>query len=682
MSEIDLNLEKHYEISLNTTPDLYNYDSCQTENIPLFGHQELPQGYKFIDPRLSQDEKYLSSIAKGKETDIDYIYMWRMDNLDSFLYKCDAKGKIEGIEFAPNNKSFVIIYNQEPPVHYNIESGKKIVIFKPTGDPQSQALSFSFSSKSRYFGLATENHFTVWDALTGKVVEQFNEISPYKIIRNDTLISIQNNLNVRVINFSNKVVRKSFQIKNLNSVDLILSSIVSPNGNFIYALKDGIYEMNLENGNVDKIIEFEANNVIISDDCKNAVSTDFTNVIFWNLEDKNKIGIIYKEEFHSFTVNFEKEKLITSNEICINIETYNSNEPNNKFIWLNLNTDKFNYFTFSPDQKVILGIMDEHNAILYNCETGRIIKKFHNKLPDWAIACEIVPENSEIAVIATKYNENIIKIWNYFNGWEIFNLEGYNTHSFSFSAKGNLLACGAENGNEIARVWDLNSDDNFHFGYTYNGTNNNSKTLVYLTKKDDDKEKLICCSSKQNPVVFDLETKNLLFECNCPYIFEKVDDIQCDLDCNFFFVKGTDENGISNAALFNLSNGELIEQYDNCFNIDFGKSGKLLLSRSTNINDNKLVISNFDDLNDIKRISCELDAEMSNFIQDNKVIVSAFGKEKKTDFILSDVNTGKMIAELKYVQKVRTNAEIDLSANQVDNTLVFRYIEFINPERK
>ena len=73
---------------------------------------------------------------------------------------------------------------------------------------------------------------------------------------------------------------------------------------------------------------------------------------------------------------------------------------------------------------------------------------------------------------------------------------------------------------------------------------------------------------------------------------------------------------------------------------------------------------------------------MSNFIQDNKVIVSAFGKETKTDFILSDVNTGKMIAELKYVQKVRTNAEIDLSANQVDNTLVFRYIEFINPERK
>ena len=45
MSEIDLDLEKHYEISLNTTPDLYNYNSCQTENIPLFGHQELIQGF-------------------------------------------------------------------------------------------------------------------------------------------------------------------------------------------------------------------------------------------------------------------------------------------------------------------------------------------------------------------------------------------------------------------------------------------------------------------------------------------------------------------------------------------------------------------------------------------------------------------------------------------------------------
>ena len=177
-----------------------------------------------------------------------------------------------------------------------------------------------------------------------------------------------------------------------------------------------------------------------------------------------------------------------------------------------------------------------------------------------------------------------------------------------------------------------------------------------------------------------METKNILFICDCPYVFEKIDDIQCDADYHLFFVKGT-ENGISHSVLFNLNDGTFIEKFDKCFNIDFSKEHKLLLSRSTNINDNKLVISNYEDLNNIKRVDCELDAEISNFIQDNKVIVSAFGKQSKTDFIISDVETGKMVAELNYINVAKKPAEIDLSANKEENTLLFRYIEFINPEK-
>ena len=172
--------------------------------------------------------------------------------------------------------------------------------------------------------------------------------------------------------------------------------------------EDGIFEMNLENGEIQKIINFQerVNKVILNDNCKNAVSTDYTTVNFWDLEEKKEIGKIYKEKFHSFTVNFEKQKLITSNEICIDIQNYNLDEPNNKFIWLDLNPVKFDYFTFSPEQKVILGMIDEHNVILYNCETGRIIKKFRNNSEEWVIACELVPENSEVALIATKFNHN------------------------------------------------------------------------------------------------------------------------------------------------------------------------------------------------------------------------------------------------------------------------------------
>ena len=63
------------------------------------------------------------------------------------------------MEFEPNNKSFVIIYKQQSPIHYNIKSGHKIAIFEQTGYNQSKTLSYSFSTAGRFFGLVTENHF-------------------------------------------------------------------------------------------------------------------------------------------------------------------------------------------------------------------------------------------------------------------------------------------------------------------------------------------------------------------------------------------------------------------------------------------------------------------------------------------------------------------------------------------
>ncbi len=117
-----------------------------------------------------------------------------------------------------------------------------------------------------------------------------------------------------------------------------------------------------------------------------------------------------------------------------------------------------------------------------------------------------------------------------------------------------------------------------------------------------------------------------MFECHFNYILEKIQHIQSNLINKLFFIKGIDSYGKSQTALFVLSNGSFIEECGNFFNID-----KYLLSRSSKRN--KLIISNFDNLNNIKRINCELDVEMSNFIQDNQVIVSAFGEEDNIDFI-------------------------------------------------
>ena len=65
----DLKLEDHYKVELDAVKGLYKYSSCRTENIPLFGHQVLPQNLFYGKPCISPDGKYISVIGKGKGED-------------------------------------------------------------------------------------------------------------------------------------------------------------------------------------------------------------------------------------------------------------------------------------------------------------------------------------------------------------------------------------------------------------------------------------------------------------------------------------------------------------------------------------------------------------------------------------------------------------------------------------
>jgi WD40 repeat protein len=171
---------------------------------------------------------------------------------------------------------------------------------------------------------------------------------------------------------------------------------------FYYATKNSIFKLNIESGKIEELIKFmkEMKKVEISNDCNNCVSTDLKILFFYQFDSRNLIGKIYKEKFNSYTIYFEKSKLCLASDICINIVDY-SKEDDEKFIWLNLNPERFKSFKFSPDFSVLLAKIDEHNAIIYNCMNGRVIKKWCNYAKKWSIACEMVPETSEIAVVAT-----------------------------------------------------------------------------------------------------------------------------------------------------------------------------------------------------------------------------------------------------------------------------------------
>ena len=679
----DLKLEDHYKIELDAKKELYKYSSCRTENIPLFSHQVLPQGYYYGKPTISPDGKYISIIAKGKENDKSFI--WNLENLDSYLFSYTSKS-IENFLFSPDSKNFYILYKYEPPIKYDIKTGKEIISFSFPDEQITKIICYFFSSDGNYLSIGTKTHFILWNISNGKVLKTIKERSPIKTIRNDLQLSIRDNLEVILFKKFETLIYR-FNLPNIRIVQEILSCIISPNQHYLYYAKSNcIYRYKLDqndkNNQIEEIIQFEdSEKIIINDNCTRAISTDMLTITFWNLKERNNDNILFKEKFTSIDVNFKKKLLSVVDDLCINITDFQEedNDAPEKFIWLNENPKKFLYFTFSPDYKVLLATLDENNAISYNTQTGRIIKKWKNMEDDWSMACEMAPETSQIAVIATKSDSKTIKIWDYNNGSEVLSLSNYNVHSFNFSENGQLLACGAREGNEVARLWDLT--DSQYMSYFFNGSNNNKYTIVNLTDNLDELEnkRLIAASIGQAPIIFDVNSKKLLYKCECPINFEKIQGIKSNARYNCFIVKGRDIKKKNMALLYRLNDGKLLQVYDNCNNIDLAKYESIIISRSSNLNKGNLTISNIKNLDKIEHKNCQLQAETSCFLQDNKSIVSAFGEEKKLNFIISEVNSGKMIAEIKYTQNYDRHAEVDLSVNKEENILVLRYIEFIEP---
>ena len=680
----DLKLEDHYKVELNAQKGIYNYTSCRTENIPLFGHQVLPQGFFYTKPRLSPDCKYVSIIGKRKEEDKAFI--WALENLDGYLYSYTSK-TIENFIFSPDSKYFYILYKNEPPIKHEIKSGKESQRFESPSDQMTKMICYSFSKDGKYMYIGTKTHFILWNTNNGKIQKIMKEESSMKTMKNDLQLSVRDNSDVIIFNkFDSQLM--NFNLSNIRFSQEILDCVISPDSNyFYYASRQGIFRYGLSKKvrAFDEIVNFndeEINKVILDENCESAMSTDMININFHKLNVDNEDNTIYKEKFSDVNINFNKNLIVTVDDLCINITYFGDNEKEEeieRFIWLNENPSKFLFFSFSPDFHVILATLDENNAISYNTKTGRVIKKWRNMEDDWSMACEMAPETSQIAVIATKSDPNTIKIWDYNNGNEVLSLFGYHAHSFSFSADGKLLACGAREGEEIARLWDLT--DNSYISYNFKGTNNNLFTIVNLTDDLDEigNKRIILASIKQEPIVFDSNTKKLLYKCKCPVNFEKIQGIQSNIKYNCFVVKGRDVNKKNMALLYRLNDGKLLQVYEDCWNIDLAKHESFIISRSSNINGGNLTISNIQDLNNIEHKNCELQTETSSFLQDYKSIVSAFGDEKNLTFIISEVNNGKMIAEIKYSQIYDRHAEVDLSVNKDENVLILRYIEFVEP---
>ena len=99
------------------------------------------------------------------------------------------------------------------------------------------------------------------------------------------------------------------------------------------------------------------------------------------------------------------------------------------------------------------------------------------------------------------------------------------------------------------------------------------------------------------------------------------------------------------------------------------------MSKSDNENNGSLTIGTLDDINNIQTAVAELNPELSSFLQGNQTIVSPFGTRDHAEFILTLPASGKCIGKLDFIKNTKVYSEVDLSVNEENNLLVFRYIQ-------
>ena len=686
MSSDNNNLEDDYEVELKANEEIFKYGSVKKLPILLKGHVDLPQDYTFTSPKLSKEGKYLTAIGRSKnEKDPDILYIWNAKYLNKKrILELKGISKIEVVDFAPDENTFVIVYKDKPPVFFDFNKGEEISKCQDKSIKHTKIFAYSFSNKGKNFAIASDKDFVAYNVKTGKIKRQIISDAPIKVFRGKRAVFIDENYKVSVIDVKEGKTIKEFKATAMGEFDDILSTMMAPDKSYIYYLKkDGVYKINIDNEDImqEKMEKNPILDGLISEDCKICMTTDKTNAKFWDLENFKSIGDIYKEKFDSFSVNFQQSKLITCDKICIDLTDIMNDKAEQKFIWLDLNPDKFQSFSFSPDYKVILAKIDEHTAISYNCKSGEVIRKWKIFLPNWSRACEMVPETSSLGVIATKSYNKIIKIWDYLTGTDLSTFTGFDVNNFSFSKDGTYLSAGTIEGNEIARVWDLTNGD--EFSYMYNESKNNNKnTFVNISKGEP--LRVIAVAEEQNPIIFDLKEKQFILECTgCPIQLSSISNVKSNEGNKYFFIYGKDINNILTAILYDF-NGQLINEYNNCRNIEFGKEDKYLLSDSDNINKGCLTISNISDPNNLTEIECDISGVNSKFLQDNKTIATLLNTDDENKKLISikNIETGDTIAEIEYIKKTIKYTEILITAEKKENNLLFRFIELRNPDKK
>ena len=672
----DLDVKTHFDIEVTKEQYVFPYKKVLKIAIPLLSHYEMPVGYTYKSPLLSPDGQYLSCIASLSS--IDVVYVWSIDDLYWFKFKFSmVKSKVDYVAFTPDSKFILIIYRQNNPILYDLKTGQKLLELEKNGEENNrEGLHCAFTVKGTHFCYTTDKSFTLWSLKNGKIKKIIMDDSPIKLLFNEYIISIKNDLICEIKDFKNLKLIDSFKLKGISSPKDILDSRFTPDMScFIYIIKKGVIKYILKEKKFKGVQKFQSGveKAVISDDCRFVAKTNLRNLTIYDIERGETIGTILKEKFNEFKIDFNNEKLIVIDNICINIHDYTDAGIPEQFVWLNKNPIRFIDVKFSPDFKFLFGLTEKNNVILYDLNTGLIIKKWQNIEKNWNNFS--ISEGPTYKTASTS-NIFLVKIWGYITGREDATFFGFDSYSFNFSHDGNYLACGAKNGPEIARIWNIEKGT---FGsFLYVGNNSNFHTVVNLTSPEP--TRLICCSIDQQPLIFDTNSKELLYKCECLYRFEEIYEIQSDQKYDVFLVKGRDVKKRDIGLMYRISDGILLETYENYLILELSKDNGIIISKCDNVNGGKLTTTDLKNLSDPILNDFQIQTDKINLLNDNKCAVTTSGDEYKTEYYLMNAEDGGYIGKIQFFKKADRYSENYITINPDEESIYFRYFEFLSPQ--
>ena len=672
----DFDIQTHFNLTLIKEKVGFCYYKVHKIGTPLLSHFEMPQTCQYKSPLVSPNSKYLACIAKGNE---DFVYIWDTSDLYWYKYKIASTSPVDGICFSHDSNSIIIVYKYSNPTMYDLSTGKKTLELELNGEENDRKgfiSTFNPTEKESYFAYTSDKCYTLWSLKTGQIINQIFDSSPLKIISNDYLICISNDLNVVIKSIPTKEDLVAFRLKGVESHKGILDAKCNKElTHFIYVIKQGIikYIFNDKEYKGVQKFTFDVINARVSDDCKLLFKTNMQNMSIFDIEKEKTICTILTDKFKQFRIDFNNKKIVLIDDICISIKNYEDEGATEKCVWLDKNPKKFEDVKFSRDFKVLLARVNRNNAVAYDLKTGYVIKKWQNIDENWLDYAMTKYGGDKIA---TKTHKLLVKVWNFTSGKEEASFYGYDSYSFCFSGGGLYLACGTKVGKEIARIWDI---INQKYGiFLHDGSNNNFHTVAHLTNPEPDR--LICCSVDQKPLVFNTHTRELLYTCECPFRFEEVYGIQSDLRYDVFVVKGRDERKRNVGIMYKLSDGALLEIYENYSVLELAKNSGALICKCESINGGKLTSTNIKNLSDPLLNDFQIQSDKCQLLDDNRCAVIIYGDDFSKEFNLINVENGHFIGKISYSKKTGRNSAAYLTADDIDKELYFRYFEFLTPQ--